>query len=1739
MQDAPRFASTPIVAIGASAGGLTALEMLFEQLPAKTGAAFVVIQHLSPDYQSHMPELLGRRTKMPTVQMTDPVIPEANRVYLLPPGKQAELVEGTLQLFDRERERESDGELNLPIDRFFYSLAEQAIGETSRKIAAVVLSGTGSDGSNGIVEVNMSGGIVMCQDEDSAQFNGMPLNAIKTGVVHIVGPVPELAESLSLYLGGDSIDEVVAHTSPAIERNELDLVYERLEGSCGVDFGQYKHGTFSRRLSRRMMMSKIDQLDQYIDKLDSDPAEVSRLADDLMIGVTRFFRDPDGYTRLRKRCISKIVESKAAGDELRAWVAGCATGPEAYSVAMLIHDEVRKNGVDITVKIFATDVHPDAIRFAQRGLYPPESLIEIPKDLRERYVNGHTDGFEIDQDVRNSIVFARHDVLRDAPFTNLDLVTCRNLLIYLVDEAQARVLGAFAHALRSRGVLWLGPSETPGDLADDFTPLDKHWRLFQKERDSHMPLDLKLRKRPPTNVGMSIRPRSTRAPSAALVNSYDVLLSQYAPNGVLVDDSLQALQVFGDISDYTVAMRGRLSGTIEDMLVESLGMPLTILMQRMKLNQRNAESEQAIVEGSSVEIRVKAIPHRNLSETHYFISFHRDGSVGQKVLASPVRETREPETVDRHRDTDTVTASPSATNVPMLTERIRMLELELDFTRENLQATIEEVETTNEELQSSNEELTSSNEELQSTNEELHSVNEELHTTNSESSRRLNVLTELTTDLENVMRESDIGIVLVDNENNIRRITPAAADILRIRRHDVDGQPLATYTHAFEDVELIEVVKQANQEGRSIEMETIDGRRDPILLRVTPYQNGSGTLLTMTNLRSVKETSERLRKLTSIVEDSTDAIIGVELSGRISSWNNGATRLFGNDVDVDRNVELGDVIPTVVWGHCEELIKELAKKGEVAAKEIYVKFNGRKINLLIRVTPVLDEYDRVSSAAITFYDVTVMRVAEEQLNLRTRAIDAASNGFVIVDAQAKDTPIVYANQGFFNLTGFAPEEIVGRNCRFLQGPLTDPSNVDMIRDAIKKKKECRVTLLNYRRDGSQFHNDLIITPIQDSQGVVTHFVGVQNDATDIVEARRTLEASELEYRSTFENAAIGMAHIGMNGEWLRVNEKLCSIVGYPSEELKTKTFQDITHPEDLDKDLVQFAQMKRGETPGYSMEKRYIHRDGHVIWINLTTSLRCNRDGSPECCISLIEDITARKETEQKLSASRAIITEVIQQSDDPFVSFDETGEIQVANRSAGQLTALTGDLTGRSHKELFAGESEAPLIAAIDRVRRSQRGELTEFFSRFLNRWYDARVFPVEGGAAVYMTDVTGRKETEAYLERARFAAEEANKAKSKFLTNMSHEIRSPMTAILGFSDIALRDVRDGKSVDPANLETVIRNGRFLLRIINDILDLSKVEAGKLEVRKTRFKLLPMLTDIKELMRHRSKSSGVPLSFEFASPVPERLHSDRSRLEQILANLIGNALKFSPNGDVKVLVDVDEDTGSDLRFRVIDTGIGISEQNLSRLFQTFSQVHDNKAVGVEGTGLGLVISKRLAKLLGGDITVQSTEGVGSCFTLLLPFDESANRIEASASDLSVKRTVQKEVQQISARVLIADDARDVRLVTSRFLSRAGADIVEVVNGAEAVRAVHDAESERRPFDIILMDMQMPELDGREATQRIRDEGFTMPVIALTAGATPEEVDEALAAGCTQFIAKPVDAPDLISRVAKLLKGEQ
>ena len=1709
--------SFPVIGIGASAGGLAALESLFEQLPARLHAAFVVVQHLSPDYESHMPDLISRRTSMKTTQVTGEAPVEANTVYFLPPKSHVVIEGGTLKLVDRV----PADELNLPVDRFFRSLATHH----DRRVGGVILSGTGSDGTRGLKDLADAQGLILAQDEETAQFDGMPLSAVRTGLVHIVGPVPELADAITRFVNGATIDTVVTEATPTIDRDDLSSVYMQLEHATGLDFSQYKDSTVTRRLSRRIMLSDAGSLAGYADLLQRQPEELETLADDLLIGVTRFFRDPDAYERFRARVVRPAVRSKEDGDEVRVWVAGCSTGPEAYSIAMTVFAEIDAADKHLRVKIFATDANPEAIRYAQRGVFPEGSLQEIPADYRERFLSIEGGKFEFVPRLRESIIFARHDLLKDAPFTNMDVVSCRNVLIYLLEPAQRRVLQSFAHAVKNRGSLWLGPSESASVVDQNFTVLDKTWRLFQKHRESRLPADLRLRSRAESAPRPALRTKPTRVPSPSVVGSYDRILDRFAPPSVLLDEALRPLQIFGDVAEYMQIPRGRMDGSVSDMLAEPLRTPLAMALQRIQMNRETSTSERVALGGRELTLEVAKFSHTLGEETHYYVVFRR-----------PDRAAPEAEPPPRSED-----APPDVISEPRSAERLRQLEMELDYTKENLQATIEELETTNEELQSSNEELTSSNEELQSTNEELHSVNEELHSTNAESERWIILLKETTADLENVMAASRLAIVIVDREMEIRRLTGSAADLLRADEAEAVGSPLSRYARRLEGADLVRMVKDAMTSERPAEVEAEDRHGDPVLLRAVPYERGRGAVLTSVSLAGVRETARELKKLSAIVSESSDAIVGVDLDGHVTTWNRGASKLFGRSVDAADLPLLEDVLPSAIVSEGQRMLKSL--RG-AAGRTSEVRWDGRIIQ--VRVTPVLDEDDRPAAAALTFIDVTQLRAVEEELRLQSHAVDSASNGILIVDAKDPELPIVYANRGFETMTGFSDADIRGRNCRFLQGPRTDPADVRVIREAIRERKPCRVTLLNYKRDGTPFYNDLAVTPVFGADGGLTHFVGVQNDVTETVENALALRRSEAEYRGTFENAAVGIAHVDADGRLLRVNETLCQILGYAREELEDLTFQDITHPDDLEKDLQLFGPMMRGRIDGYHMEKRYFRKDGTVVWVSLNTGLRRDAEGEPEVCISIVQDISDRKAAEAQLGESRSIVAEVIENLEDAFLHVDSGGRIVDANRVAARLATPDAahpegsDPVGRTLMSYFGDDPAHPLLNIFDRVREGRVGESREHFSPRLKRWYDTRVSPLQEGVSFYFSDVTARKETELQLEKARKAAEDASRTKTQFLTNMSHEIRSPMAAVLGFADIALRDLRDGKRVQEDHLKTVARNGRFLLKIINDILDLSSVEAGKLQVRPSKFKLLPLLAETLDLMRHRSITTAVPLSVDFDGEVPEAIRSDRSRLQQILVNLIGNALKFSPGGSVRLVVRAEAAASEKpvVCFDVVDTGIGIAKEKVNQLFKSFSQVHDTTGMpDVQGTGLGLAISERLANLLGGAIDLDSVEGEGSTFTLRLPVGVTEpTLISATPEDVQVRDVRNRRLADISCRVLVADDARDVRFVTEQILKRAGAEVETVEDGAQAVAAVTAAAEKGEPFACVLMDMQMPNLDGRAATRAIREAGVAVPIVALTAGATNEEVEDALKAGCSQFLSKPVDAAELVARVAELCR---
>jgi two-component system CheB/CheR fusion protein len=962
--------SSPVVGVGASAGGLEALEQLFEALSPDSGMSFVVVQHLSADFESQLVELLGRRTALRVREARDGVAPEPDTVYLAMSDGDVVLEEGRLRF------RAPEAGLRFPIDRFLRSLAHDA-GEDA---IAVILSGTGTDGSRGVQDVHRAGGLVLVQDPACARFDGMPRSAIASGAVDAVRTPRELAEALAAYVASPDrrLPDLESHGA----RRALPHLLELLRCRFGVDFDLYKPGTLARRLERRVELSGADDLEAFVRGIADDPERLKHTYRDLLIGVTRFFRDPEVFERLRADVLPRLVAEARASGRLRLWVAGCATGEEAYGLAMLLHDTLREQQVALDAKIFATDVFRPSLETAGAGVYSAPSVEEVPEPLRQRYFRPHEEDFRVVPELRRMIVFAHHDVLRDAPFTRIDLLSCRNLLIYLRAAAQERVLSRFHFALRTGGLLLLGPSETVGSLEGELEPVDAAQKLFRKARDVRLPLDLAFEER---GEGRRLEPTSASSPprDGGVRAAYDALLETYVPTGLLMDEWRELVHVFGDANRYLHAPSGRITHDVLSMVEGELRIAIGSALHRAA--RRGEPCELPVVRALATDGREDLVRLRMEP-----VEQARGGRRFFLATLEPVGGEREAE-ADAPERPD---AQPSAGRPDLVRE--------LAYTREHLRATIEELEASNEELQVTNEELVSSNQELQSTNEELHSVNEELYTVNAEHQRQIQELTQLTDDMDNLLRSTDIGTIFLDAELRIRRFTPAAARVLDPLPQDV-GRPIA---HLALHIELepqilLELAQRVLETGAVVEREvrTHDGQE--LLLRIHPYRSSAsgavdGAVLTFVDLTRVKHADAAVRsarrRLEGVLEAAPDGILLVGRDGEIRLVNSAAERIFGyaRDALIGMTVEqlLPESLRAAHVAHRRRFLdRPTARPMGLGRRLAARRRDGTELPVEIALGPV--EADEEMLVVATVRDVTERVAVERRLETKERELRRA------------------------------------------------------------------------------------------------------------------------------------------------------------------------------------------------------------------------------------------------------------------------------------------------------------------------------------------------------------------------------------------------------------------------------------------------------------------------------------------------------------------------------------------------------------------------------------------------------------------------------------------------------------------------------------------------------------------------------------------------------------------------------
>ena len=868
----------PIVGIGASAGGLEALDELFAHMPKDTGMAFVVITHQHPGHTSLLPELLGKITNLTVRQAADGLKVEPDHVYVSPPGGHLAILGGTLHRMETEKKEAP----HLPIDYFFRSLAV----DQKDKAICIVLSGTGTDGTLGLKAVKGESGMAMVQRVQSAKYAGMPSSAVATGLADYVLPATEMPQRLVAYARWPYLAAARFEETPAALPEPMQKIFVLLRARTGHDFSSYKSNTILRRIERRMNLHQIKGPADYVRYLQDNPHEIDFLFKELLISVTNFFRDPEAFEALEKSALPALLKSRPDDCTLRVWVPGCATGEELYSLAILMREYLETAKRHCDVQLFGTDLDNDAIEAARNGRYPEGISSDVSPQRLERYFTRDDSTYRIRKDIREMAVFAVQNLIKDPPFTKLDLISCRNLLIYLNAELQHRLVPLLHYALKPGGLLFLGSSETIGGFGDLFEVVDKKWKIFRRKAGglgAHPPMAFPVQ---PTIAALEARvPAAIRpARESNIAGPVDrLLLARFAPASVVVSERGDLVYIHGRTGAYLEPAAGQPRLNILDMAREGLQHDLAAALRR-------AAAQDTEVTREGVRVRSNGdFSYVNLSVT----KIHEPESVRGLLL---VTFRPRPAAVKAAK-------AKGRAHSKLEASRVEELERDLRSTQESLQTTIEELATANEELKSTNEELQSTNEELQSTNEEMEtskeemqSLNEELTTVNAEMLSKVEDLSRTNDDMHNLLNSTEVATIFLDAELKIKRYTEQARQLIHLIQTDL-GRPLAHLASSLAYEKLVDDCREVLRTltFKLAEVRSKDGRW--YLMRIMPYRTAEnvidGVVITFVDINPVKAAEKSLLRMSKVFLDGPEPMMILDLSGRIIAVNDEAERACG------------------------------------------------------------------------------------------------------------------------------------------------------------------------------------------------------------------------------------------------------------------------------------------------------------------------------------------------------------------------------------------------------------------------------------------------------------------------------------------------------------------------------------------------------------------------------------------------------------------------------------------------------------------------------------------------------------------------------------------------------------------------------------------------------------------------------------------------------------------------------
>ena len=1556
-----------VVGIGASAGGLKPLEEFFEHLNQNSGAAFVVIQHLSPDFKSLMKELLERCTRLAVHRVVEGMELQPNSIYLIPPGKNLVLEGHRLHLI-QQKDR-SSGELNFPIDIFLKSLAQT---KHDRSIG-VVLSGTGSDGTKGLAAIHQAGGFTLVQDPSSAQFDGMPHSAIATGVVDRILPPSDLAQTVYQLVCSSKDIRVQYDFDRLLDSQSLWQITEIIDRHEKTDFSHYKTSTLMRRIYRRYLMSGCNDLQEFVQLLKTSTTERLSLRQDLLISVTQFFRDRSAWDYLAQNVIPQLIERVAPEAEIRCWVTACATGEEAYSLAILLDEAIANSDKSLRFKIFATDIDAIALEKAALGIYPQGSINEIEPERLQRYFVEKDNCWQIVRSLRKKLLFAPHDLTTDAGFTRMNLVCCRNILIYFQPQLQQQVLRNLHYALVAKGVLFLGEAETLGDLNTEFKTLAKQAKIYQKKRDVRLHTSFRGLEKITPHTPFYAPTKATEAVrlEPMLDKAFSAFLAKYRATCFLVDRQHKLFHTFNDGIDVLKMPKGKMTTDITKLIVKDLQLPLITALHRSK-------SEGSPTSYLGIKVRADRTRYLKLE-----VTYNESSKLADDFFTVVVQLDDPPLQVKGEKFEVDATTS----------QRIVELDYELQQTRENLQAVIEELEATNEEQQATNEELTASNEELQSTNEELHSVNEELYTVNVEYQSKIEELTELNNDINNLLRSTDIGVVFLDRSLKIRKFTPAATVAINLVESDLN-RPLEHITHNLDCDDLMPVLETVLQTKTLVDREVKLVKQDfHLLMRVNPYllENGS-------------------------------------LDGVVISF-----------IDID---ELKTIQKQI------HLVNQDLQQSQLQLRQLNQDLEAR---------------------------VEERTKALQRSEARLRAIlETTASIIYLKDLEGR---YLLANREYQESLSVSETEILGKSDRDLFPPAIADSLMAHDRQVIASRSVLKFE--EQRLIGGDLRTYISIeAPLIDDRGQVYAVCGISTDISEQKQIEAELRSSAIRERTVLEIVS-------------KIRE----------------TF-------DL-KEIFQNTTQKLRET---------IKCDRLVLY-------RFNPDWSGK------------------------FVAESVAPGWQPLLGSDlETGwndtclqKNQGGNYSRYDYSFVVNDVSQATLNDCHRAMYEKVKAQSFCILPVFQGQDLWGLLAAYHNRsprvWKEGEISlltqtGIQLGISLAQVDLFQQIQAQSQqLQEAKEAAEAANQAKSAFIAHTSHELRTPLNAILGFAQIMQREANP--NTDRRSIEVIRQSGQHLLTLINDILYIAKIEAGKLELELRDFIFPSFLDNLVAIIRVRCQEKAIAFEYQTLSQLPTTVRGDETRLRQLLLNLLSNAVKFTTQGQVTFRVGYVADFlpsetnkfphDNTIRFYIQDSGSGIPQNKLQDIFLPFYQLEPHQ-VSQEGTGLGLSISHSLAEQMDSQIEVESIVDEGSIFWFDLTFPAIETPAKIAIGDYLELDIIGYQGQ--TKQILVVDDLDNNREILVNFLTSLGFEVIEASSGLEAISRT----KEQQP-DLVLLDLIMPDLDGWEVTQHLRQESQfeRLPVIIVSASTLNKNKSSSYEAGASEFLPKPLNFRHLLQFIEQYL----